>query len=177
MVNFGDLIGHSNKDRVRNSLYFAWAVVLASMFSFYFGEMEHHFEWGPSDSLIILGIKINTNARYVSLVPWMIAIDISILLLKLYPKSLIEFFLVLPTDQLIEDYTPWELFKTAMEAFVTMAVIKFYTWNFIFNRIDILLMSFIVKLVLIGVAFWYRIGQLRFACHLPPSTDVNKQAL
>lgn len=177
MFDFGDIIGHTNKERATSSLRFAWVVVIVTGLLFWFGEVEEAWKWGPADDLFFLGIKINTTVKYYSLFPLMLFIDISLLCLKLYPKSQVELFLVLPLDQVIVDYSPLGLLSMAMQTTVCLAFIKYYTWNFLFNRWDILLMSFLIKMIILVLAFWYRITQMKFACNMPLLTEVNKQTL
>lgn len=181
MVNFGDFIGHTNKERVRNALNFAWLIIFASFFILWCAGIGNEWKYGPSDDLLLLGIPINTKARYISLIPFMLFTDISLLFLKLYPKSQSELYLVLPLEQIVYDYSRGELFRVGMETVITMGIIKFYNWIFLFNRFDLLLMSFIIKIVLIGIAFKYRISQMKFAEYPseensapPPSSSPNK---
>lgn len=171
MVNFGDIVGHTNKERSHNALKFAWIIVGFSMILIWVDGLKDEWKWGPSKDLLFMGVTIDTDLKYYSLIPFMLLIDVSLLNLKFYPKAQLDLYLVLPLDQIITDYTRTELFSMGMQTVVCLGVLKFYSWNFLFNRFDILLMSFSIKLIMIAFAFKYRISQMQFQ----PKSELGNQ--
>lgn len=89
-------------------------------------------------------------------------IDISQLLLTIYPKAQLEYYVILPTSEKISDYTPNGLLSMGLQTVVYRSILKLYSWILIYNRLDIMLISFFIKFVIIVFAFRYKISQMTF---------------
>lgn len=161
-ITFGDIIGHSDKERAYTALTVARCVLGLSFILFWMDGVRNDMTWGPSDDLTLMGAPINTWCRYLSLIPFMIMIDISQLLLTIYPKAQLEYYVILPTSEKISDYTPNGLLSMGLQTVVYRSILKLYSWILIYNRLDIMLISFFIKFVIIVFAFRYKISQMTF---------------
>jgi hypothetical protein len=176
MMNFFQ--GTRRQKLTRVCLFTTCVLIIASILFCLDDDLDEHFIWGPSDDFVVVHAKINTWFKYLVTMFVMIPlIEICMLLMKLYGKSVIDTELVLKvSDKPINDFTPFELFKFAMWVGMDIDFVRFYLFYLFISRFDVIIMMFLTKHLLLGFAYWACIKTKTFTCQFDPDFSPSLQS-
>lgn len=153
----------SRKQRLIRANLLATAVIVSATFLFCFDNINEHLIFGPSDDFVVLHAAIDTWFKYIAMCVIIIWLEISILLVKLNGKSVVDFVLVLPTSENnVHDFSFWELLFNAIWVAINIDFVRFYLFFLFVSRFDTIIIMFLTKTILMTTAYYKRAQTKQF---------------